>query len=206
MNYLAHAYLSFNHPQILAGNMISDFVKGKKQFNYPGGIQRGIRLHRAIDDFTDTHEAIKEIKEFFRADYRLYSGAFVDIVLDYFLANDQKIFEHEKSLLDFSQQVYTFLNDQLSLLPESFIPFFFAMKKHDFLYHYRFQWGIRNSFDGMVRRAAYIHDAGKAFVIFQENIQQIQPYYDQFFPLLKKYAAHTMEQLLHDDSYIFEKK
>jgi acyl carrier protein phosphodiesterase len=30
MNYLAHAYLSFGEPDILAGNMISDFVKGKK--------------------------------------------------------------------------------------------------------------------------------------------------------------------------------
>lgn len=30
MNYLAHAYLSFDEPEILVGNMISDFVKGKK--------------------------------------------------------------------------------------------------------------------------------------------------------------------------------
>ncbi len=35
MNYLAHAYLSFNDPEILVGNMISDFVKGKKKFDYP---------------------------------------------------------------------------------------------------------------------------------------------------------------------------
>lgn len=35
MNYLAHAYLSFNDPEILVGNLISDFVKGKKKFDYP---------------------------------------------------------------------------------------------------------------------------------------------------------------------------
>jgi hypothetical protein len=29
MNYLGHAYLSFNHQDILVGNMISDFIKGK---------------------------------------------------------------------------------------------------------------------------------------------------------------------------------
>jgi acyl carrier protein phosphodiesterase len=34
MNYLAHAYLSFNEPEILTGNMISDFVKGKKKFEF----------------------------------------------------------------------------------------------------------------------------------------------------------------------------
>ena len=53
MNYLAHAYLSFNDQEILTGNMISDFVKGKKKFDYPSRIQAGINLHRLIDNFTD---------------------------------------------------------------------------------------------------------------------------------------------------------
>jgi acyl carrier protein phosphodiesterase len=35
MNYLAHACLSFGRPDILVGNMISDHIKGKKQFDYP---------------------------------------------------------------------------------------------------------------------------------------------------------------------------
>ena len=88
MNYLAHAYLSFNKPDILAGNMISDYIKGKKQFDYPLPVQKGIKLHRAIDNFTDTHAATQELKSFFRPQYRLYSGAFADVVYDHFLAND----------------------------------------------------------------------------------------------------------------------
>lgn len=42
--------------------MISDYVKGKKKFDYPPDIQKGIMLHRAIDTFTDFHEATKEAK------------------------------------------------------------------------------------------------------------------------------------------------
>lgn len=34
MNYLAHAVLSFDDPDILTGNIISDFVKGKKNFYF----------------------------------------------------------------------------------------------------------------------------------------------------------------------------
>ena len=49
MNYLAHAFLSFDDPELLVGNMISDFVKGKQKFGYPSGIQEGIALHRAIE-------------------------------------------------------------------------------------------------------------------------------------------------------------
>ena len=40
MNFLAHAWLSFDVPEILAGNLISDFVKGKKKFEFASGIQK----------------------------------------------------------------------------------------------------------------------------------------------------------------------
>ncbi len=56
MNLLAHAYLSFDQPEMLIGNMINDYVKGKKQFDYPAAIHKGMILHRSIDEFTDTHE------------------------------------------------------------------------------------------------------------------------------------------------------
>jgi len=85
MNYLAHAYLSFGRPGLLAGNMISDFVKGKKKFDYPAEIQNGIALHRFIDSFTDSHSATKEAKVIFRPAYRIYSGAFIDVVYYLFL-------------------------------------------------------------------------------------------------------------------------
>src|SRR5215212_6198912 len=110
MNYLAHAYLSFSDPEILAGNIISDFVKGKKKFDFPAGIQKGIALHRAIDQFTDNHDTTKTAKDVFRPHYRLYSGAFVDVVYDHFLANNRDEF-NEQSLYDFSQQVYKTLSD-----------------------------------------------------------------------------------------------
>ncbi len=102
MNYVAHAYLSFNQPEILVGNMISDFVKGKTKFNYSPGIQNGITLHRAIDEFTDAHPATKRAKEFFRPAYRLYSGAFVDIVYDHFLSLDTKEFKDSTYLQNFT--------------------------------------------------------------------------------------------------------
>src|SRR5262245_44062659 len=105
MNYLAHAYLSFNDPEVLVGNLINDFVKGKKRFDYPKGIQRGIALHRAIDNFTDQHDATREAKAIFRPAYRLYSGAFVDVVYDHFLAIDENEFS-ERSLFEFSVKVY----------------------------------------------------------------------------------------------------
>ena len=109
MNYLAHAYLSFNHEEILVGNMISDFVKGKKKFDYSSGIQKGIALHRAIDAFTDTHKATHAAKQCFRPAVGLYAGAFLDVVYDHFLANDRNEFADDKALLLFTQNTYSSL-------------------------------------------------------------------------------------------------
>ena len=120
MNYLAHAYLSFKNPGILAGNMISDYIKGKKQFDYPVTVQKGIQLHRAIDNFTDTHPATQELKSFFRPQYRLYSGAFADVVYDHFLANDEQQFGTEKILEEFAATTYQLLENFRSIFPPPF--------------------------------------------------------------------------------------
>lgn len=199
MNYLAHAYLSFNNPQILVGNMISDFVKGKKQFDYSPLVQKGIKLHRSIDNFTDEHPATKEMKKVFKPVYGLYAGAFADIVYDYFLANDKKEFATEEALQQFSQNTYTLLEEQLQNTPLMFQQMFPYMKTHDWLSNYRSKWAIQKSFAGMSRRAKYISESDTAFNIFENNIPQMQPYYEEFFPLLKKYSSYTLQELLNTD-------
>jgi acyl carrier protein phosphodiesterase len=153
MNYLAHAYLSFNNSDILAGNMISDYVKGKKQFEYPVSVQKGIQLHRAIDDFTDTHAATQELKSFFRSQYRLYSGAFADVVYDHFLANDTQQFSTDIALQLFATSTYNILEPFATIFPPPFKKMFPYMKTYNWLYNYKHRWGIEKSFGGVVSRA-----------------------------------------------------
>ena len=151
MNYLAHAYLSFEEPEILAGNMISDFVKGKQKLAYSKGIQAGIMLHRFIDSFTDMHPVTHEAKQYFKEAVGLYSGAFVDIVYDHFLAMDEA--QHtSQQLKDFSHQTYQKLEAFTIVMPEKFARMFPYMKAQDWLYNYRTINGIENSFGGLVRR------------------------------------------------------
>ena len=58
MNFLAHAYLSFGQEEILVGNLVADFIKGKELRQFSEDIQIGILLHREIDSFTDTHPLV----------------------------------------------------------------------------------------------------------------------------------------------------
>ena len=197
MNYLAHAYLSFNHPEILVGNMISDYVKGKKKLDYPAAIQKGITLHRAIDTFTDDHPATKKAKEVFRPHYRLYSGAFVDVVYDHFLATDDREFPGS-SLLKFSEQSYTILNAYTHWFPEPFNSIFPYMKAQNWLFNYRNKWGIEKSLGGVVRRAAYLNESDTAFRLFEEHYQLLSDCYRQFWAAIQPFARRQFELLVSD--------
>jgi acyl carrier protein phosphodiesterase len=196
MNYLAHAYLSFNHPGILAGNMISDFVKGRSKFNYPEAIQNGISLHRAIDEFTDVHPATKKAKEFFRPAYRLYSGAFIDVVYDHFLALDKNEFKDSERLLAFSLQVYETLEQNFFILPPPFQKMFPYMKQHNWLFNYQYPPGIEKSFAGLTHRAAYIKESHTAFTLFNTNYDELKDCYSMFFPSVKKFSSEYISNLL----------
>jgi acyl carrier protein phosphodiesterase len=197
MNYLAHAWLSFHQPEITVGNMISDFVKGKKQYDFSSGIQKGIRLHRAIDEFTDTHPVTKQLKEFFRPHYRLYAGAFADVTYDHFLANDKNEFSSAAALQHFSASVYAIVDQHIKVLPAGFQKLFPYMEAQDWLFNYSEQWLIERSFIGLERRAKYLQESGTAFKIFTKNIEAMRSCYSSFFPQLKAFATHKLQELLN---------
>ncbi len=198
MNYLAHAYLSFNNTDLLVGNMISDYIKGKKQFDYPAAIQKGIKLHRAIDEFTDNHPATFEIKKFFKPAYRLYAGAFADVTYDYFLANDVKIFATANDLKIFTQNTYQLLQAQFEHFPEKFANMFPYMQEQDWLYNYRFNEGMQKSFGGLARRAKYIEETDTAYQIFLDNKDDINHWYEIFMSDVKLFTVNKIAELLNN--------
>ena len=194
MNYLAHAYLSFGDGDILAGNIFSDFVKGKKKFDFPKRIQLGIELHRSIDQFTDDHEATARAKQFFKPVYRLYAAAFVDVAYDHFLANDKKLFANNE-LKEFAATTYSELRKVEPIFPERFRTFFYYMQLQDWLYNYQFTEGIFRSFGGLVRRAAYMDDPRPACDVFMRYYEELNGCYEEFFPQLKAFAFQKMKSL-----------
>lgn len=187
MNYLAHAWLSFDEPEVLVGNMISDFIKGKKKFDYAPRILHGIHLHRAIDRFTDVHEATKRAKEIFRPVYRLYSGAFVDVVYDHFLASDPKWFPDDQ-LAVFSKKVYSMLDRYESILPSPFRQMLPYMKAHDWLYNYRTVPGIGKGFGGLVRRSAYLTESDTAYQLLNQHYTTFRLCYESFIDEVRIFA------------------
>jgi acyl carrier protein phosphodiesterase len=194
VNYLGHAYLSFGDPEVTTGNIISDFVKGKKKYDYPHRILAGINLHREIDLFTDQHPANKELAKIFKPAYGLYSSAFVDIVYDHFIALEIAT-NGDEHLANFVQRVYADVEKFSHLLPPTFNTLFPFMKQQNWLYNYQFGWGIEKSLAGMVHRAKYISDSDTAYQLYNEHYKKIGSSFSDFFPDLVAFSLKKFSDI-----------
>jgi acyl carrier protein phosphodiesterase len=180
MNYLAHATLSFGDAEILTGNMIADHIKGRKALEaLPSRIAAGVRLHRQLDAFTDSHRATIRATLPLRPHYGLYAGPIVDTLFDHFLANDPKFFPSEAALLQFSQNTYSLLETQKEHFPEQFRGYFPGMQEHNWLYGYRTLQGMKRSLGGLQRRAQHLAEVDTAYSIFIGHYHELaQCWYD----------------------------
>ena len=86
MNFLFHLYLSGNDPDILTGNLMGDFVKGRIGEQYPPRLRSGIVLHRRIDSFAQNHPLFRQSKQRIDPGFGHWRGVLVDMYYDHFLA------------------------------------------------------------------------------------------------------------------------
>jgi acyl carrier protein phosphodiesterase len=181
MNFLAHAYLSFNSEEIVVGNLISDFVKGNKKFDYAQAIQNGIVLHRKIDEFTDNHPQTKLAKQLLKPAVGLYAGAFVDVIYDHFLANSSSIFKNEMALQSFAENIYSVLEKYKAIVPPNFEKVMPSMKANNWLFNYKFEYGVQRSFEGLYRRAKFLTPSNnQAFIAFKNHKTELEEYANIF--------------------------
>ena len=183
MNFLAHAYLSFNNDQLLTGNMIADAVKGKEAENFPEEITRGILLHRSIDAYTDQHELVKRTRKIFYPVIKHYALVISDVIYDHFLGVNWNRFSNE-SLLNFSIRSYADLDKNIQYIPEKFARIFPYMKEDNWFTMY----ATRNGIHGTIERLSW---RSKAFVwsketidIFENNYKELEGHFLEFFPQL----------------------
>ena len=177
MNYLAHSYLAFSDEQIV-GQFLEDIIPNRDRYSYPDAMQQGITLHREIDTFTDAHPELSEAKKIFSPLVRLYAGAFVDVALDYFLANSLS----DEVLRNHAEKVYRALRKYEELLPERLLRMVDGMEKDNWLYNYKEDWGIKYSMKNVLNKAKYLNKNLAVFEVFLSSKPELQNHFDHFFP------------------------
>ncbi len=136
MNFLAHFHLAWPDDELIAGGLEGDYLKGPLRGRLPEGIERGVRLHRAIDGYTDRHPAVASVKREFSGGMRRYAGILVDLSFDHFLSRHWERFS-EVSVTDFNARIYASLEQQRHSLSPSARRMQARLAEHDLLGQYR---------------------------------------------------------------------
>ncbi|HEU5291016.1 MAG TPA: ACP phosphodiesterase [Cyclobacteriaceae bacterium] len=192
MNFLAHLYLSGDDPKIMVGNFIGDFVKGRNAMEqFEPSIIRGIELHRAIDEFTDSHPVVSESKNRLRPKYRHYSGVIVDVFYDHFLARNWDQY-HTDLLPDFADMAYDTIQSYDSILPKDVRYMMPYMIKGNWLVNYSKTEGIHRALSGMARRTPYESKMEEATVDLVNAYELFKAEFDNFFPQLNSYCKEFL--------------
>lgn len=187
MNFLAHFYLSGPHEHLLLGNFIADSIKGNQLEGYSDELQRGIRMHRSIDFYTDTHAVTSRSKDRLRADFNHYSGVIIDVFYDHFLAKNWNEFSNEP-LPVYSQRIYSLLELHSEKFPDRPKDMLTYMKRHDWLMAYSEVEGIRTVLTGMSKRVKYESKMELAADALEKEYALFENDFREFFPEL---ISHT---------------
>ncbi|WP_462251986.1 acyl carrier protein phosphodiesterase [Ekhidna sp.] len=189
MNFLAHLYLSGEDEMVLVGNFIGDFVKGSQMDQYSERIQKGIRLHRSIDHFTDNHSIVLESKIRLREKFRHYAPVIVDVFYDHFLAKDWSKFS-ETPLKDYTENFYNLMKGYFNIIPQGVIHILGFMSRDNWLYQYQFIEGIDRALTGMSRRTKFENKMDEASLSLREYYEDFEKEFNQFFPELESHVSN----------------
>jgi acyl carrier protein phosphodiesterase len=172
MNYLLHLYLSKDDPELLIGNFMGDFVKGRIPENYPPRVRQGIMLHRRIDSFAQYNPIFQQSRKRISSEYGHYRGVLVDLFYDHFLAKDWERWSSE-SMRSFLERGRRIVEREGIVLPDplsKLVPIIFE----ELLPSYKDIHGISSALQRMsrrIRRENRIGEGAKELVLHYSGLQ-----------------------------------
>lgn len=183
MNFLAHIFLSGNAPHLIVGNFLADFIKNKEVTALPRPVQEGIRMHRKIDSYTDTHPMVRKSVHRLRPAHGKFAPVVLDICFDYVLVKNWKLYSDE-DIHHFTKTTYAVLEDHLSLMPPFLQQRLPKMIADDWLFKYGTEKGLRFTFERMKRRTNYPQFFENAVDNFLKDYLLYEKEFNLFFPEL----------------------
>ena len=197
MNHLAHLALAGDRPEMVIGNFLGDYVKGLLQNRFGPEIDRGIRLHRAIDAFTDQHPQVIMAAGRFTPPFRRYSGILLDVMFDYLLAQSWSDY-YEISLEHFSHRVLSLLVENSEHLPSPARQAAKRMHQLNSLANYGELRFLEKTFSHLSQRLTRSNPIAEAVVPCLELLPEIREDFKSFYPKLQVFCDdwHTRHQTL----------
>lgn len=182
MNYLAHLHIAEASDSNLLGNLLGDFVKGNPSEQFSEDIVQGIRLHRWVDAYTDSHEVMILAKALFPLTTRRFSPIALDMFWDHCLAKHWQRF-HSQTLrqfvLDAEKKVKI---DHSSSLPERYMMVSDKMWQGRWLESYADFENIHFALQRMSLRRERMKPLAECYVSLEDSYQELESLFFSLYP------------------------
>ncbi|MGD8429923.1 MAG: ACP phosphodiesterase [Ectothiorhodospiraceae bacterium] len=188
MNFLAHLRVAGEDDTFRVGNLMGDFVKGRPEDRYREALARGVRLHRAVDSFSDAHPMHLRSRRRFRGPRRRVAGIAVDLAYDHYLARHWTRFSDEP-LGQFTQRAYHALYRHHDELPERLQRLLPLMSGDDWLQSYVDLENVATALERMSRRLSRPNALAASTQEIRANYGALEADFLAFFPQLLEFTA-----------------
>jgi acyl carrier protein phosphodiesterase len=182
-------YLSGDDDQLMIGNFMGDFVKGRLVGRFPPRIEQGIALHRRIDSYASRSDLFQQSRRRLDPSYGLYRGVLVDLFYDHFLAATWSDWSTEP-LAAYLARTEGVISANSELLPErlqSLVPYIFA----ELLPSYAEVSGIGRALARMARRVRRDNPLAGGEAELLRHYGDLQTDFNAFLPLIRDTIIHA---------------
>lgn len=183
VNHLAHALLSDGlDAEFALGSAEGDFVHGAPDTRWPRTRQAGLRFHRAIDRYTDTHADVVAARRLFAPPMRRYAGIVLDVWFDHLLVRAWDRLVPTEPLDAFCARWLALLDANAATLPEAQRGFVAWMHAHGLPARYGDEATLDVVFNGLARRLSRPAPIGAALPTLRAHASALQTRFDAFWP------------------------
>ena len=192
MNFLAHTYLSGCNEEIIVGNFMGDYVKGRSYMLFPEEVKKGILIHRDIDSFTDMHQITRISKQRVASRYHKYAGIITDIFYDHFLASLWDDYSN-LALNEFVNRTYDLLKRNYKVLPDSIKRWFPTFLENNWMMTYSSVDGIELVLERMSAHTSLPDHSAFAVEVLRDQYALFLDDFVRFFPLIIEFLEEKYE-------------
>jgi acyl carrier protein phosphodiesterase len=193
MNHLAHALLAGDDEALQLGGMLGDFVRGRPDpARFPPRVIRGIRLHRAIDSYTDGHPEVLAAKAALPPPYRRYGGILLDMWFDHLLARDFSRWSAQP-LAEYSLRLRELLKRRDALLTPALRRFGAYMEANDLPAGYADRAVLGRALAGIGQRLTHANPLDSTLPVLVAREGELQRRFEVFFPELRGFVREWIE-------------
>lgn len=182
MNYLAHAFLSLEDANLLAGNYLADLIHPDDLDGLAPSVMKGVSLHRFIDSYTDEHPAVKSCTRLLHPTVHKYAPVVVDVYFDFLLEKNWEELSDD-SLSRFREWVYEQLTANAEI-PEKYRPRMLRMIESNWLTRSSTYDHLHQSFLYIERKTSFPSNLSKASLALKQDEETFERHFLDFFPEL----------------------